>query len=250
MTWPVQKAIDEGCIRPVSELRLNDEEKEEFQNGILYERMPELLTRGHTLNKIRVTEIEKRARFSNYVLLPTKFGFKKFIGVMIIVVKFLVKCRKGKPFTGPLLSSPLDKIPTLLTISDQLATSNITAEPLNLEEMHLQEKCFKLVATYLFRTTTAEVKEFAKQSIIDKQGLEQGGILYSKNRLLEAAEFKKVTGMEMVNLDPLGVNVQTPILERYSPVAYAMADYIHWDVSKHAGMETCNRLCLERVHIL
>ena len=250
MTWPVQKAIDEGCIRPVSELRLNDEEKEEFQNGILYERMPELLTRGHTLNKIRVTEIEKRARFSNYVLLPTKFGFKKFIGVMIIVVKFLVKCRKGKPFTGPLLSSPLDKIPTLLTISDQLATSNITAEPLNLEEMHLQEKCFKLVATYLFRTTTAEVKEFAKQSIIDKQGLEQGGILYSKNRLLEAAEFKKVTGMEMVNLDPLGVNVQTPILDRYSPVAYAMADYIHWDVSKHAGMETCNRLCLERVHIL
>ena len=28
MTWPYQKAIDEGCIKPVSELRLNDDEKE------------------------------------------------------------------------------------------------------------------------------------------------------------------------------------------------------------------------------
>ena len=106
--------------------------------------------------------------------MPTKFGFKKFIGVMIVVVKFLVKCMKGKPFTGPLLSAPLDKIPTLLIVSVQSVTSNAASEPLSLDEMHLQEKCFKLVATYLFRTTTAEVKEFTKKSILDKQGVELG----------------------------------------------------------------------------
>ena len=250
MTWPIQKAIDEGCIKSVSELRLNDEEKEEFQDGVIFERMPELITRGHTVNQVRVTEIEKRAKFSNYVLLPTKFGFKKFIGVMVIVIKFLVRCRKGKPFTGPLLSAPMDKIPALLSVSHQPASTLAATDPLSLEDMNLQEKCLKLVATYLFRTTTVEVKEFSKKSIIDKQGVEIGGIIFSKNRLLEALEFKKVTGMEMVNLDPLGVNVQAPILDRYSPVAYSLAQHIHWDVSKHAGLETCNRLCLERVHIL
>ena len=193
---------------------------------------------------------EKRAKFSNYVVLPTKFGFKKFIGVMIVVIKFLVKCRKGKPFTGPLLSAPLDKIPTLLTSTDLPVTCNAAADQLSLDDMHLQERCFKLVATYLFRTTSAEVKEFTKKSILDKQGVELGGIIFSNNRLLETVEFQKVTGMEMVNLDPLGVNVRAPIIDRYSPLAYAIAQYIHWGVSKHAGLETCNRLCLERVHIL
>ena len=248
MSWPLQKAVDECCIKPATELRLNDEEQEEFKDGVIFERMPELLTRGHIVNQIRVSEIEKRAKFSKYVLLPTKFGFRKFIGVMIIVIKFLVKCRKGKPFRGSLLSSPLKKVPTLLTVTNHRHQNN--ADILDLEEMHLQEKSLRLVATYIFRTTTAEVKEFSKNSILEKQGVELGGIIYSKNRLLESLEFQKITGMEAVSLDPLGVNVQAPILDRYSPVAYSLAQYIHWEVSKHAGLETCNRLCLERVHIL
>ena len=252
MTWPYQKAINEGCIKPVSELRLNDDEKEEFKDGIIFERMPELLTRGHPANQVRISEIEKRARFSNYVLLPTKFRFSKFMGIMIVVLKFIVKCRKGKPFTGSLLSNPLDKIPTLLFTSTyhQGDKSTAATEPLSLDNMHLQDRCLRLVSTYLFRTTTAEVKEFTKKSILEKQGVEVGGIIYSKNRLLEAVEFQKVTGMEQVHLDPLGVNVKVPILDRYSPVAYSIAQHIHWEVSNHAGMETCSRLCLERVHIL
>ena len=55
MTWPVQKAIDEDCIKSVSELRMNDDEKEEFKDGVIFERMPELLTRGHTVNEISST---------------------------------------------------------------------------------------------------------------------------------------------------------------------------------------------------
>ena len=52
--------------------------------------------------------------------------------------------------------------------------------------------------------------------------IESEGILYSKNRLLEAMEFKIVSGMEMVDLDPLGVNTRTPIIDRYSPLAYML----------------------------
>ena len=116
-------------------------------------------------------------------------------------------------------AAPLEKVPTLLAVSNHTDQNN--AEILDLEEMHLQEKSFRLVATYIFRTTTAEVKEFSKHSILDKQGVELGGIIYSKNRLLESLEFQKITGMEAVSLDPLGVNVQAPILDRYSPVAYS-----------------------------
>ena len=214
--------------------------------------MPELLTRGHVVNQKRVAEIEKRARFSNYVLLPTRHSFKKFIGIMINIIKFIIKSSNGRPFLGPLLSTPLEKIPTIFSVATNNANEAISGEKdqLELNDMKLEEKCFRLVVTYLFRKTTKELIEFTKPSIVDKQGHKINDIIYSKNRLLETVEFTKVTGMDMIDLDPLSVNVRAPLIDRFSPFAYAIAQYIHWDVSNHAGLETCHRLCLERVHIL
>ena len=248
MTDSFERAIGDGVIKPAAQLRLNDEEESDYLEGVLYDKVPELLTRGHVVNEYRISEIEKRARFSNYLIQPTKWPFKKFVRVMTSVLMFLIKCRKGKPFTGPLLSNPLTKVPTLLTATVENAAAAM--EPLNLDDMHLAEKAFSLVATYLFRVTSLEVKKFNKASVIEKHGIEQNGFLLSKNRLLETMEFNKVTGMEMINLDPLGVNVKVPLLDRFSPLAYSIAQYVHWEVSKHAAMETCNRTCLERVHIL
>ena len=248
MTEPLERAIADGVIKPALQLRLNEEDKEDYQEGVIFDKVPELLTRGHVINEHRVSEIEKRARFSKYLIQPTKWGFKKLIQVMITVFKFLLKCKKGKPFNGPLLSNPVKKVPTLLTVTVGNAAS--VMEPFSLSEMHLVEKAFALVATYLFRLASLEVKKFNKASLVEKHGIEQNGIIFSKNRLLENMEFNQVTGMEMVTLDPLGVNVKTPLLDRFSPLAYSIAQYIHWDLSKHAGLETCNRLCLERVHIL
>ena len=54
--------------------------------------------------------------------------------------------------------------------------------------------------------------------------------------------------------DSLGLEVQlnlmTPMLDRYSPIAYSIANYIHHEVAKHAGFETCYRLSLNYCHIL
>ena len=69
-----------------------------------------------------------------------------------------------------------------------------------------EEKCTKLAITYLYRTATDEVKEFGKKDMLDKMSIESEGILYSKNRLLDSMEFKVVSGMEMVDLDPLCIN--------------------------------------------
>ena len=63
-------------------------------------------------------------------------------------------------------------------------------------------------------------------------------------------EFKVVSEMDTIKLDSLGINIRTPIVDRYSPLAYAIAQHIHYEVSGHSGLETCNRLSLERVFIL
>merc|ERR1719309_1222816 len=54
----------------------------------------------------------------------------------------------------------------------------------------------------------------------------------------------------MVDLNPLGVNVRCPVFDRFSPLAYSFSQYIHYEFSCHAGLETCNRLALERAYII
>ena len=246
MSEPLERAIGDGVIKPAVELRLNEEDENDYLEGMMFDKVPELLTRGHVINDYRLTEIEKRAKFSKYLVQPTRWGLKKFIKVMNRVFIFLLKCRKDKPFSGPLLSQPLSKVPALLTI----AVEPSDKEPLDLDQMHLAERARRLLGTYLFRLTSLEVKQFNKASLIEKHGVEQNGIILSKNRLLENMEFNKVTGMEMISLDPLGINIKVPLLDRFSPLSYSIAQYVHWEVCNHAAMETCNRACLERVHIL
>ena len=40
------------------------------------------------------------------------------------------------------------------------------------------------------------------------------------------------------------------MLDRYSPIAYSIASYVHNHVGKHAGYETCYRLSLGYCHII
>ena len=205
------------------------------------------------LNKERISKIEERARHSNYIVSPIKYGFKMSFRILVNVLKFILKCRKNKPFTGAKLSLPLNKVPKVLVADKFKLNPNLqiqSQELLDTDMMKLEESCVKLAITYLYRTATEEAREFVKADTLVKLSVESDGILYCKNRLSESMEFKVVSGMEMIDLDPLGINVRTPIIERFSPLAYAFAQYIHYEVSNHAGLETCNRLSLERVFIL
>ena len=85
--------------------------------------------------------------------------------------------------------------------------------------MQEEDSYIRLAATYLFRTATMEVKHFNEKDCVDKFGFEHNG-------------------MDMVNLDPLGVNSKCPIVDRYNSLAYSLFQYIHYDLSKHSGMET------------
>ena len=62
--------------------------------------------------------------------------------------------------------------------------------------------------------------------------------------------FVETGGLDIDDLGELGINVQVPVLDRYSPLSYSIANHIHWNICKHKGMETCSRSSLEKVHIL
>ena len=69
-------------------------------------------------------------------------------------------------------------------------------------------------------------------------------------RILEEMNFQETSELTSLNLGSLGVKVNLPLIERHSPLAYSIAEHIHWDLARHRGIETCNRMCLENVCIL
>ena len=63
MKLPLEKAIAEGVIKPASSVRVKDEQETEYRRGIIFEKIPEILTRGHVVNERRVGLIEQRQCF-------------------------------------------------------------------------------------------------------------------------------------------------------------------------------------------
>ena len=142
MKTSVVQAIAQGCIKPALDLLIRDEDREEFREGVVYDKIPEVLTRGHNLNQERISRLEVRAQFSQYVVLPTKFNFKVSFRVTMLVIKFVSLCRRGKPFQGPKLSSPLNKLPKIFTIvCAQKDNQSVSPSMLDLNAM-LQDEMY------------------------------------------------------------------------------------------------------------
>ena len=95
MTWSVHKAVEQEVLKPVAELRLKKEEEEVFNEGCVFDRVPEVLTRGHVLNEKRVAKLEQRANHSEYLILPTKFGFRKLVRIHSYVFSFIQKLKQA-----------------------------------------------------------------------------------------------------------------------------------------------------------
>ena len=47
MKMNLEEAIQNEAIKPALDLRINEEEKDDFKEGIIFEAVPEILTRGH-----------------------------------------------------------------------------------------------------------------------------------------------------------------------------------------------------------
>ena len=65
MRQSLEEALAGGFIKPASSLRIRgDEEENEYRKGIVFEKVPEILTRGHVVNERRISLMEERANFS------------------------------------------------------------------------------------------------------------------------------------------------------------------------------------------
>ena len=68
--------------------------------------------------------------------------------------------------------------------------------------------------------------------------------------LRQDAEDAMIKKSVTLDYNKKGLRTSLPVLDRYSPLSYAIAQYVHWKLAPHRGAETCNRVSLENVHIM
>ena len=232
-----------------------------------------MVTQQGIVGEVRTSKIEERAKFSKYLLLPTKYTFPKTVRIYAYVMLFVTRISKGRKMTGLLLGETKlwfttfycdmtrkqlvsvnvmtkeDNRPGLTQVLSHFALKRLVFQN-NRVSCVLSDSSLHLALLYLYRKGTNEVKHFTNKKKLEKISVEVDGILLSKGRLLDGLNFVETGELGDLNLGTLGVKVNTPVLERFSPLSYSIAQYIHWTVGRHRGIETTNRLSLQQVSII
>ena len=279
MQMDIDKAVAEGYIKPATDLRISDEFEDKFKEGLMFGEQEDILTRGHAaaVKRDRVDKLEERAMVANYLILPTKFKFPTLVRIHGYVLTFVTNARKGRKLLGELLreaklwfstfSSDMTRSSAKIRVFTILEEEAIPRQTDVLRKFTvkkfllsdtgetparclLSNESIHLALLYLYRKGTIETKHFTNKKVLEKIAYETDGILLSKGRLLDGMNFSETGEFGDFNLGSLGVKVNIPVLERYSPLSYSIAQHVHWDVGRHRGIETTNRLSLEQVSII
>ena len=282
MNLDIAEAVSSGILKPALELRVSEEIEKDFNEGLIFGDKEDIITRGHpiqtacTVTEARVEKIRARAEFSDYLILPTKHKFLKTVRLYGYVIKFVTKARQGRKFLGMLLgearlwfsvfTSMVDnstkdsckqirvltakqgEVPSCSEIINQFSLKTLSGASTE-NELILTDQVLHQALLYLYRKGSLEVKRFLSKKVVTKITHEIDGILLSKGRLIDGLNFKETGELGDMNLGSLGVKINLPVLDRWSPLSYSIAQYVHWSVSKHRGIETTNRLSLESVSI-
>ena len=267
MRGNMEEALENEIITPSKDLRLNNDETDEYNQGVIFEKCPQILIKGHTaLSTMRIQKMASRAEFSQYLFMPTKFNFRKVVRVTASIFKYLK--RSG------LVKKPVERFRMFVA---QYQEENFRSEeqlfdhfvkqdqfmgicwgsekPLTSfmgnAELDIDDEDISLALGYWYQKGSKEVTEFNKKELLSRISVEKNGILYCRSRIMDGQRFVSAGGFEK---DSLGLEVQlnmmTPLLDRYSPIAYSIANFVHHELGKHAGYETCFRISLGYCHVI
>ena len=260
-TLSIDEAIRQDIIKPANALKISAKEEIDFDKGFVFERCPEILVKGHLALATSLTRKEKiaaRGTFSKYLFSPMKYNFKKTVLITAIMFKHLkarvphmsniLNCsNKFKVYTSSIVFDVNDIKNE--SLSEFFAHGSVYGTPVKM--FNISDDDINQALNYWYKKATLECKQFNKPELLAKLSVEKDGILFSRSRILEGQRFVLTGGFESSSLGlEVGLNVNTPLIDRYSPIAYSIASFIHQQVANHAGIETCIRMSLSFCHII
>ena len=236
---------DEFPIKTVEQISLSNREKSDASreliiNGLENETFVCMTTRYVP------KEVGERYKFSQYLIDPNRFRFRKVIRIMAIVLLFVLKAsRKIRAFrclTSPNLGS---------CWTDQYVAAHVEAVG-KFFVAHLTQNLIGAAKGYFFRKTTLEVKQFVDARKYEKKSALKDDILYHSGRVLAVQEIEGRINLADVCFDLSSSTFCVPITDALSPVAYSIVSETHWfdpDVS-HKGVESILRYAQQTAFII
>ena len=150
---------------------------------------------------------------------------------MAIILKYLrIRVKKFEPDWWP-KKSPIDGNETVYCVRDKAVLSR--------HDINVGQK-------YYFHLATQEVEHFVPKNLL-KDTDKQNGILYFVGRILDGQEINAPVDT-FFDLPPL--HFVQPIVERFSPLAYAIMTHAHTSDSIHKNVAATLRASREIAYIL
>ena len=167
-------------------------------------------------------EMADRYKFSKYVIDPNRHQFSQVVRVVAYVLKF-----------ARALINRLKKIKA--PPSESLTNQDIVE-----------------AESYFFQKGTLEVKRFLPKSKYHTITKEVNGILLYTGRILPEDNVSIVGRFTHNIKDLTSMSFCVPVLDRKSPIAYAIALDVHWNhpTVNHSGVETTLRYVESIAHII
>ena len=209
----------------IHEIKLNANEVEEIKKEVTFGTME-----TYTMERKIPNEVLERFKFSNYLIDPNKYRFKKVVRIMALVIRF-IKNLRSKSTSNEKMVKVKNNIKSMVNLSE--------------EEIKDGER-------YFFLKATQEIKHFLKPNQYDKISEEKDGILIYTGRILPTNEITVVGKMTNAMKDLSANMFCVPVLDKFSPVAYSVINEVHWydQNVKHAGVESVWRFVLKKAFII
>ena len=200
--------------------------------------------------------------FSDYLLDPNKYRFRKVIRVFAIALTFIWKLSKNLPKVrenrvfkhvppndlAQVLKCTHDKyVVTTGLIRDGLISACLAGKVIE-----VSDKMLVASMNYFAWKSSEEVKYFLKKEKYCNITTDIDGILYYSGRILNNYQFDGYPDLCEAAIDLCSTSFCVPVMSRYSPVAISVALEIHWyhpDV-QHKGVEAIFRKTLDVAHII
>ena len=182
--------------------------------------------------------------FSQYIIDPNRFRFRKVIRVLGLVFLFIKKARRrcGKP-VPKLFEHPPAEIPGIFAYrGDQfiITTGKYCKGGLVVD---LSKDMINSALRYYFLKASEEIRHFLPASSYQNISEDKNNVLHFTGRILPTLETTGELTLGDVSFDLDQSTFCVPLIDRESPIAYALSSEIHWhhpDV-KHGGIESVLR---------
>ena len=241
MNMSIQKAKEIGVIKHVDDIKLTNEKKKGFKEGIVFDTFDETSDTGvfavAKVGKIDQTKFAERQVKVDYIYPPLKRSFKSLVRITALVLlawtKFKVLLVKKQISRGEKLKcdlKELDSKPPAFSVFHWTSKADTEEKDEDFPKTHsqvkgklgdyfsvgvdltensnkpkqliLNDKHLSAALEYLFKKASREVKYFNDKKLIEKIAVEHEGILYCKSRLLESAELRAVGHLvESINIE-------------------------------------------------